>query len=305
VASIAVHGLLFVTLPSNTDNLPLKAAHNDVLVELIDFKAGGPVQAASANTTRKTHTAVIRRAKNSALSQVHTNTQNPGQRLQVAVNKNGLSDVTMAQAGTQAVKPVPKPLPGLNGGQVTHLASNKKAAGRLDERKVARRVRATSNPNHKKAAGRLDERKVARRVRANGPNHKKTLASSPFPTLASMVKRDHPDTRSWQDRIPQQTIRPASSRQEQRADVQAVRKSVRNHLEAFKYYPASARRRGIEGEVDVSFFLTGGGLASRLKVLRGSGYAVLDRAALKTVARAQPFPVDYGEYRFRLHFRRL
>jgi len=281
VASIAVHGLLFVTLPSNTDNLPLKAAHNDVLVELIDFKAGGPVQAASANTTRKTHTAVIRRAKNSALSQVHTNTQNPGQRLQVAVNKNGLSDVTMAQAGTQAVKPVPKPLPGLNGGQVTHLASNKKAAGRLDERKVARRVRA------------------------NGPNHKKTLASSPFPTLASMVKRDHPDTRSWQDRIPQQTIRPASSRQEQRADVQAVRKSVRNHLEAFKYYPASARRRGIEGEVDVSFFLTGGGLASRLKVLRGSGYAVLDRAALKTVARAQPFPVDYGEYRFRLHFRRL
>jgi len=272
VASIAVHGLLLVALSSDTDKLPTKAARNDVTVELISLPA-----------------------------------------------------MATARTGMQTGAPAPQPLPDLNGVQVTHSTSDKKAAGRLDELQVARRVRA-GGPNHKKATGRLDELQVARRVRAGGPDHKKATgrldelqvarrvraggpnhkkAVEPAPVLARVANRSSLDTRLLRDRIPRQTVRPASSRQEQRAGVQAVRKIVRNHLEAFKYYPASARRRGIEGEVDVSFFLTGGGLASRLKVLRGSGYAVLDRAALKTVARAQPFPVDYGEYRFRLHFRRL
>jgi len=81
--------------------------------------------------------------------------------------------------------------------------------------------------------------------------------------------------------------------------------AVRHRLEAFKYYPASARRRGIEGDVDVSFMLVHGGVAEQVKVLKGSGYAVLDRAALTTVARAQPFPVENGQFRFHLRFRRL
>jgi len=228
VASIAAHGLLLVALSLDIDKLPLKAARNNVTVELISLPA-----------------------------------------------------MATARTGMQTGALAPQPFPDLNGVQVTHSTSDKKATDRLDKLQVARRVRAT------------------------GPNHKKIVESVPTPPLASIAKQGHPDTRSLQARIPRQTVRPTSPRKEQRAGVQAVRKIVRNHLEAFKYYPASARRRGIEGEVDVSFFLTGGGLASRLKVLRGSGYAVLDRAALKTVARAQPFPVDYGEYRFRLHFRRL
>jgi len=87
--------------------------------------------------------------------------------------------------------------------------------------------------------------------------------------------------------------------------LRAAREAVRRRLEAFKYYPASARRRGIEGDVDVAFSLVAGGMAARIKLLKGSGYAVLDRAALATVARAQPFPVERGDYRFRLRFRRL
>lgn len=78
---------------------------------------------------------------------------------------------------------------------------------------------------------------------------------------------------------------------------------VRNHLETFKVYPTSARRRGIEGHVDVSFSLSHKGAAKQLRLLQSSGYIMLDRAALKTVERAQPFPVESGSYRFRLSFK--
>jgi TonB family protein len=77
---------------------------------------------------------------------------------------------------------------------------------------------------------------------------------------------------------------------------------VREHLERFKYYPVSARRRGIEGAVEVSFALDALGRAEALQVIAGSGYPILDDAALETVRRAQPFPVGGGAYRFRLLF---
>lgn len=80
---------------------------------------------------------------------------------------------------------------------------------------------------------------------------------------------------------------------------------MRKHLEAHKFYPASARRRGIEGDVEIGFDLDGEGHADGIAVVAGSGYAVLDHAAVKTVMQAQPFPVHGGTYSFRLRFRRL
>ena len=80
---------------------------------------------------------------------------------------------------------------------------------------------------------------------------------------------------------------------------------VRRHLERFKFYPMSARRRGIGGDVEVGFRLTVGGKAEQVRVLATSGHDILDEAALQTVSRAQPFPVDDGRYRVRLHFRSL
>lgn len=78
--------------------------------------------------------------------------------------------------------------------------------------------------------------------------------------------------------------------------------AVRSRLEHFKHYPASARRRGIEGAVDVSFSLNAEGRAENMQLLTGSGYTILDDAALSTVRRAEPFPVTEGSYRFRLRF---
>jgi len=80
---------------------------------------------------------------------------------------------------------------------------------------------------------------------------------------------------------------------------------VREHLERFKYYPASARRRGIAGDVEVAFYLRPDGMAEQVLVLASSGYDILDQAALETVSRAQPFPAAGGQYQFRLRFRKL
>jgi len=96
-----------------------------------------------------------------------------------------------------------------------------------------------------------------------------------------------------------------SSQQPHSAAIDRARLLVREHLEAFKYYPSSARRRGIEGLVEVGFTLIHDGAANQVSVLHGSGYAVLDHAALETVYRAQPFPIENGKYRFRLRFKRL
>jgi len=88
-------------------------------------------------------------------------------------------------------------------------------------------------------------------------------------------------------------------------DKAKMRLLLRDHLESFKFYPASARRRNIEGDVDVGFTLTHNGTADQVTVLHGSGHAVLDHAALETVHRAQPFPAEDGQYQFRLRFKRL
>jgi protein TonB len=80
---------------------------------------------------------------------------------------------------------------------------------------------------------------------------------------------------------------------------------IRHHLEHYKFYPVSARRRGIEGAVEVGFQLDGKGYAQGLIVLAGSGYSMLDRAAKETVKRAEPFPATGGDFHFTLQFHKL
>jgi len=118
--------------------------------------------------------------------------------------------------------------------------------------------------------------------------------------VASKVPAPEP-----QKNMPPAQILQATTRQSIALDSDhSARESlIRNHLERFKYYPSSARRRGITGEVEVAFELNDRGEAGGLKILSGSGYTVLDRAALKTVRRAEPFPADEGDFQFRLHFR--
>ncbi len=124
------------------------------------------------------------------------------------------------------------------------------------------------------------------------------------PAKSRVVTNRMPEPEQQENIVPAQRLQ-ATVRQNVALDSDRLAREllIRNHLERFKYYPASARRRGITGEVEVAFELNDQGEAGELKILSGSGYSVLDRAALKTVRRAEPFPADGGDFQFRLHFR--
>lgn len=62
------------------------------------------------------------------------------------------------------------------------------------------------------------------------------------------------------------------------------------HLERFRRYPARARAAREQGVVYVRFTMDRAGRVLSSAVVRKSGSAALDRAALDTLARAQPLP---------------
>ena len=60
------------------------------------------------------------------------------------------------------------------------------------------------------------------------------------------------------------------------------------HIESYKFYPGAARRRSIEGTLDVAFFLDQDGGVYQLTI--NGGRAVLQRAVRQALNDAQPFP---------------
>lgn len=62
-------------------------------------------------------------------------------------------------------------------------------------------------------------------------------------------------------------------------------------IERVKTYPILARRRGIEGTVHISFKIMADGNPHRIKILKSSGFSILDKATVKVVEKAAPFPL--------------
>ncbi|MFK4872794.1 TonB family protein [Novosphingobium sp. ZW T3_23] len=62
------------------------------------------------------------------------------------------------------------------------------------------------------------------------------------------------------------------------------------HLEKYRRYPSAARGRREEGVAYVVFRMNRAGAVLSAAILRSSHSAVLDRAALETLRRAQPLP---------------
>ena len=60
-------------------------------------------------------------------------------------------------------------------------------------------------------------------------------------------------------------------------------------------YPAVAKRNGWSGRVTVSFIIRENGLVEKARVIKSSGYDILDSNAIKTIMDVQPCPKPPGK----------
>ncbi len=65
---------------------------------------------------------------------------------------------------------------------------------------------------------------------------------------------------------------------------------IRQRIEAHRRYPRWAKQQGFEGTVCLSFIVLESGQAKNIRIVRPSGFIILDNEAVSTVRRASPFP---------------
>lgn len=74
--------------------------------------------------------------------------------------------------------------------------------------------------------------------------------------------------------------------------------NMRKAIELVWNYPIEASQRGMQGEVGLEFAINKDGTTSRIKVLKSSGYDILDRAIVEAIRLASPFsplPTGFGK----------
>jgi len=73
---------------------------------------------------------------------------------------------------------------------------------------------------------------------------------------------------------------------------------MRRAIELVWTYPMDAARRGMQGEVGLEFTINKDGTTSRIRVIRSSGYEILDKAIVQAIKLASPFsplPPNFGK----------
>ena len=78
---------------------------------------------------------------------------------------------------------------------------------------------------------------------------------------------------------------------ESRTDlIQGFLRKVKQRIEAVKIYPLWAREAGYEGTVIVRFTILADGKLGEITLINSSGYDILDKAAITTIEKSEPFP---------------
>ncbi len=65
---------------------------------------------------------------------------------------------------------------------------------------------------------------------------------------------------------------------------------VKQKIEKVRRYPCRAERRGVKGSVYLEFVILSDGIVSKVRLLRSSGFKILDNEAISIIKRAEPFP---------------
>ncbi len=119
------------------------------------------------------------------------------------------------------------------------------------------------------------------------------------PVLESDVP--HPDKKREEKKVVKKTQKSAVRRSASSAGRAGVmsynyRHKLAQHIEKHKYYPASARRRSLQGKIMVAFKIGLQGDLRTAKIIKTSGHHLLDQAALVTIRQASPFPSPPEKY---------
>ncbi len=72
---------------------------------------------------------------------------------------------------------------------------------------------------------------------------------------------------------------------------------IKQKIESCRRYPSWAKKQGLEGTVYLAFVVLSSGAAKDIKIVQSSGFSILDKEAVSTVKRANPFPPIPGEMR--------
>ena len=65
---------------------------------------------------------------------------------------------------------------------------------------------------------------------------------------------------------------------------------VKQKIESCRRYPSWAKKQGFEGVAYLKFTILSTGFVKDIKIIKSSGFDILDREAISTVKRSQPFP---------------
>src|SRR5690606_28888437 len=74
--------------------------------------------------------------------------------------------------------------------------------------------------------------------------------------------------------------------------------TMRKSIELVWNYPIEAARRGMQGEVGLEFLIHKNGDVRRIRVIKSSGYKILDDAIVEAIRLAAPFsplPDGFGK----------
>jgi TonB family protein len=78
---------------------------------------------------------------------------------------------------------------------------------------------------------------------------------------------------------------------------------IRDSIEKAKVYPLLARKKGMEGKVIIRFRITPDGMVDDVKIVRSSGFEILDKVSIETIKRSAPLPYIDSRIEISLIFR--
>ena len=110
--------------------------------------------------------------------------------------------------------------------------------------------------------------------------------------------------------LPQQSVVTKREKSKPNRDIEDENKKMkqnlflsqlRSQINANKTYPNSARRRGIQGEVEMRFFVTKDGDVQNIEKL--SGRSIFEKSAIAAIKRSFPMKIDEALFSFPKEFR--